>query len=346
LNESHSKKKALLAPAIALTAFLFLVCSASAASASNVNIDENFGHFTLYRAGSSVIKLGSDLHATSVRVYGDRICFENAYLDSHPKEVSTLTLGIHPSADKPVSATLLRMNASAGTGGTVLELEMEDNVSQHVGLLVQNLTPNSYYALYEDGDFVHGRDSNDNGSWRYPIGDVSSTYTLKREQHTAENPPFIAPPGKNPLRIDVRVGKLRGGTFVPSERVGIGRIATVRIKLTSVGEPVEGADVGAWWIPRPTQAKTETIEISEVGGGVYQGSFSVPGDVAPGTYEVSASAEKPGYEKAIGYDTFHVARRVARPGPVEKAVGWMRKHPGMVAVAIIALLLLILIARE
>jgi len=322
---------------------LFLVCS-SVASASSVNIGEDFGHFTLYGAGNSTVRLGSDLHATSVKVYGDRIRFENAYLSKHPKEVSTLTLGIHPSADKPVSATLLRMNVSAGIGETVLELEMEDNVSQHVGLLVQNLTPNSYYALYEDGDFVHGRDSNDNGSWRYLIGDISSTYTLKREQHTAENPPFITPPGRSPLRIDVRVGKLRGGTFTPTERTGIGQIATVRIKLTSDGEPVEGADVGAWWIPRPTQAKTETIGISEVGGGVYQGSFSIPEDVAPGTYEVTASAEKPGYEKAIGYDTFHVARRVARPGPVEKAVGWMRKHPGMVAVAVIALLLLVLIA--
>jgi len=172
-------------------------------------------------------------------------------------------------------------------------------------------------------------------------GYSSSTFTV-RAPITPIAP--IAPSKPRPVKMKVSVGRLKGRTFVPSKRVGVGQIATVRIKLTSRGEPVEGADVGAWWIPRPTQAKTETIEISEVGGGVYQGSFSIPEDVAPGTYEVTASAEKPGYEKAIGYDTFHVVRKVWKPGPVDKVLGWMRKHPGMVAVAIIALLLLVLIA--
>jgi len=171
---------------------------------------------------------------------------------------------------------------------------------------------------------------------------TSDTWTIKTKESGGGAP--IAPAKPQPIKMEVSVGKLKGGTFTRAKALELGDVATVRIKLTSDGEPAEGADVGAWWIPRPAQAKTEAIEISEVGGGVYQGSFSIPEDVAPGTYEVSASAEKPGYEKAIGYDTFHVARRVARPGPAQRAVGWMRKHPGMVAVAIIALLLLVLIA--
>jgi len=172
----------------------------------------------------------------------------------------------------------------------------------------------------------------------------SDTWTIKTKASGGGVP--IGPTGPEPMSIDVKVGRLQGGAFATAKKLELGDIATVRIKLTSDGEPVEGADVGAWWIPKPTQAITKSIEISEIGGGVYQGSFSIPEDVAPGTYEVSAEAEKTGYEKAIGYDTFHVVRRVARPGPVEKALGWAKRHPAIVAVAIIALLLLVLVARE
>jgi len=155
----------------------------------------------------------------------------------------------------------------------------------------------------------------------------------------------IAPVGPQPMTIDVEVGRLEEGTFAKVKELGLGDVATVKIEVTSNGEPVEGADVGAWWIPRPTIGKTESIGISEVGGGAYQGSFTIPENVAPGTYEVSVEAAKSGYEKAYGYDTFRIVPEVAKPGPLDKAVAWARENLTAVAVLIAAIFLFALIAR-
>jgi len=156
----------------------------------------------------------------------------------------------------------------------------------------------------------------------------------------------IGPTGPQPMTVSVEVGSLEEGTFAKAKELGLGDVATVKIKVTSKGEPVEGADIGAWWIPKPAQAKTETIEVSEVGGGAYQGSFTIPENVAPGTYEVSAEVAKSGYEKAYGYDTFRIVPEVAKPGPIDKAVAWARGNLASVAVMVIALLIFLAIVRR
>jgi len=172
----------------------------------------------------------------------------------------------------------------------------------------------------------------------------SDTWTITTKASGGGVP--IAPTKPEPISIDVEVGRLREGTFTKAKALGLGDVATVKIEVTSNGEPVEGADVGAWWIPKPTMGKTETIEISEVGGGTYQGSFTIPKDIAPGTYEVSAEATKSGYEKAYGYDTFEVVKEVAKPGPLDRAVSWARENPAAVAVLVVALLIFVAISRR
>jgi len=172
----------------------------------------------------------------------------------------------------------------------------------------------------------------------------SDTWTITTKASGGGVP--IAPTKPEPITIDVEVGRLEEGTFTKAKALGLGDVATVKIEVTSNGKPVEGADVGAWWIPKPTMGKTETIEISEVGGGTYQGSFTIPKDIAPGTYEVSAEATKSGYEKAYGYDTFEVVREVAKPGPLDKAVGWARENLAAVAVLVVALLIFVAISRR
>jgi len=313
----------------------------------NTAIDENTLKFTrTYNPPSSVEEGLFDIFNREVDS-GGATCIENYQeLGENLFAVTDLNTTLNISDTTPAKGDTITISGTASRAFGTVSL---DNV------------------MVEINGKLHQAGFHENGSWSYrhtvrapkgsevdvkvhlldrgsSVDGTSSTWTFAVQEAPGGAP--IAPAKPQPMRMEVSVGKLKGGTFVPSERVGIGQIATVRIKLTSKGEPVEGADVGAWWIPRPTQAKTETIGISEVGGGVYQGSFSISEDVTPGTYEVSASAEKPGYEKAIGYDTFHVGRRVARPGPAQRAVGWMRKHPAVVAVAIIALLLLILIVRE
>jgi len=172
----------------------------------------------------------------------------------------------------------------------------------------------------------------------------SDTWIIKTKAAGGGAP--IAPVGPKPMSIDVEVGKLREGTFTKAKALGLGDVATVRIKLTSKGKPVEGADVGTWWIPRPLQGKTETIKISEAGGGTYQGSFTIPEDIAPGTYEVSAEATKSGYEKAYGYDTFEVVREIAKPGPLSKVAAWARENLPSVMVLLAAVFLFFALARE
>jgi len=172
----------------------------------------------------------------------------------------------------------------------------------------------------------------------------SDTWTITTKASGGGVP--IAPTKPEPITIDVEVGRLEEGTFTKAKALGLGDVATVKIEVTSKGEPVEGADVGAWWIPKPTMGKTETIEISEVGGGTYQGSFTIPKDIAPGTYEVSAEATKSGYEKAYGYDTFEVVKEVAKPGPIDKAVSWARENLATVAVLVLALLIFVAISRR
>jgi len=172
----------------------------------------------------------------------------------------------------------------------------------------------------------------------------SDTWTITTKASGGGVP--IAPTKPEPISIDVEVGRLEEGTFTKAKALGLGDVATVKIEVTSKGEPVEGADVGAWWIPKPTMGKTETIEISEVGGGTYQGSFTIPKDIAPGTYEVSAEATKSGYEKAYGYDTFEVVRKVAKPGPIDRAVSWARENLAAVAVLVVAFLIFVAISRR
>jgi len=255
------------------------------------------------------------------------------------------TMRVSPGKS-PVYVSVIDANQKADVGEVAWKAKMEDSVSQYVGLHIQNLKPNSYYMLYKNGTEVHGRDSDDEGDWSYTIEDVSSVYTLKREEHVTAPPPPPAPPKKKPLTVEVKTGSLKGGRFIERTNLGLGEVATVRVKLTSEGEPVEGADVGAWWIPKPLMGKTETIEISEVGGGAYQGSFTIPENVAPGTYEVSAEATKSGYEKAYGYDTFRIVPEVAKPGPIDKAVAWVQGNLASVAVMIIALLIFLAIVRR
>jgi len=213
---------------------------------------------------------------------------------------------------------------------------------------------------------LHQADFDENGSWSYrhtvrapkgsevdvrvhlldrgsSIDGISSTWTFKVQEVPGGAP--IVPTKPEPISIDVEVGRLEEGTFKATGKLGLGEVATVRIELTSNGEPVEGADVGAWWIPRPTTGKTETIGISEVGNGIYQGSFTIPDDIALGAYKVSAEATKSGYEKTYGYDTFEVVSKVAKPGPLDRAIGWARENPATVAVLIAAILLFALIAR-
>jgi len=172
----------------------------------------------------------------------------------------------------------------------------------------------------------------------------SDTWVIKTKASGGGAP--IAPVGPKPMSINVEVGRLKGGTFAKAKALELGGVATVRIKVTSKGKPVEGADVGAWWIPKPAQARTETIEISEVGGGAYQGSFTIPEDIAPGSYEVSAEATKSGYEKAYGYDTFSVVREAAKPGPLDKVIAWTRDHLPSAMLLLAAVFLFIALARE
>jgi len=258
-----------------------------------------------------------------------------------------MTMRVDPERS-PVYVSVIDANQKADVGEVAWRAKMEDDVVQYVGLHIQNLKPNSYYMLYKNGTEVHGRDSDDEGDWSYTIEDVSSVYTLKREEHVTAPPPPPAPPKKKPLTVEVKTGSLKGGRFIERANLGLGEVATVQIKVTSEGEPVEGADVGAWWIPKPLMGKIETIEISEVGGGIYQGSFAIPENIALGTYKVSADAQKSGYEKAFGYDTFGIVSKAAKPGPgpLDKVAGWARKNPATVAVLIAAIFLFVLIARR
>jgi len=280
------KKKAHMIPLVILTAFLFLACSASAVSASDVNIDENFGHFTLYGAGDSVVKLGSDLHATSVRVYGDRIRFENAYLGDNPDTASTFTFGIDPSADKPLHVVIRKMDADAGEGETALRMNMWDATHQSMDLTVRGLSGNAEYVLYEDGTVIARDTTTSGGRWNGSIHDVGSTYELVRSKTGTTIP--IIPPEKE-LNIKIRTGHYKKGRFVPTTEFNAGEKVTVVAHLSTDESGVSHGEVNGFWNGNPFAFEDRV-------GNKFVGTFTIPEGTKPGSYLVSVTASADGHQ--------------------------------------------------
>jgi len=326
MNEHHGKKKAILAPAIALTAFLFLICSASATSASNVNIDENFGHFALYGAGDSVVRLGSDLHATSVRVYGDRIRFENAYLGDNPDTASTFTLGIDPSADRPIHVVIRKMNADAGEGETALKMNMWDATHQSMDLTVKGLSGNAEYVLYEDGTVIARDTTTSGGRWNGSIHDVGSSYELVRSETGTTIP--IIPPEKE-LNVKIRTGYYKKGSFIPTAEFNAGERVTVVARLSTDGSGVSHAEVNGFWNGNP-------FTFEDRKGNKFVGQFTIPSDTKPGTYLVSVTASADGHQTKASKSI-----TVRRAGGLN-VVRLLENYWWLVAIIVIILLLIAL----
>jgi len=271
---------------VALTALFSLACSASVANASNVNIGENFGHFTLYSAGNSVVRLGSDLHATSAKVYGDRIHFENAYLGNNPSTASSFTLEIDPSADEPVHIVIREMNADVGEGGAALRMNMWDATHQSMDLTVGGLSGNAEYVLYEDGTVIARDTTTSGGRWNGSIHDVGSSYELVRSETGGTVP--VIPPEKE-LNMKIRTGHYKGESFVPTTRFNTGEEVTVVARLSADGAGVSHGEVNGSWIGKP-------FPFEDRKGNKFVGRFPIPKGTKPGTYLVSITASANGHQ--------------------------------------------------
>jgi len=275
-----------LAPVAALTAFLFLACSASVASASKVDINKDFGYFTLYGAGESHIKLGSDLHATSIKVYGRKIRFENAYLGNNPDTASTFTFGIDPSADEPVHIVMREMDADAGEGETALRMNMWDATHQSMDLTVRGLSGKAEYVLYEDGTVIARDTTTSSGRWNGSIHDVGSSYELVRSETGATIP--VIPPEKE-LNVGIRTGHHKKGRFVPTTEFNAGEEVTVVARLSADGTGISHGKVNGFWNGNP-------FALEDRKGNKFVGQFTIPKATKSGSYLVSVTASANGHQ--------------------------------------------------
>jgi len=267
-------------------AFLFLACSTSAAGASNVNIDDNFGHFTLYGAGSSTIRLGSDLHATSIKVYGSKIHFENAYLGDNPDSASTFSFGIDPSADEPVHIVIREMNANAREGETALRMNMWDATHQSMNLTVRGLSGNAEYVLYEDGTVIARDTTTSGGRWNGSIHDIGSSYELVRSE-TGGTVPTIPPEKK--LNLKLQTGHYKGSSFIPTTKFNPGEEVTVLVRLSADGSGVSHGEVNGSW-------NGNFFPFKDRKGNKFVGQFTIPSGTKPGSYLVSVTASANGHQ--------------------------------------------------
>jgi len=276
------KEKILISVALA-SVFLLLP---SVAGASNVQMDNNFGHFTLYGAGNTIVKLGSDLHATRVQIYGSRIRFENAYLGDNPDTASTFTFGIDPSADEPVHIVIRKMNADAGEGETALRMNMWDATHQSMDLTVRGLSGNAEYVLYEDGTVIARDTTTSGGRWNGSIHDVGSSYELVRSETGTTIP--IIPPEKE-LNMKIRTGHYKKGSFVPTTEFNSGDKVTVVAYLSTDGSGVSHGEVNGFWNGNP-------FAFEDREGNKFVGQFTIPSGTKPGTYLVSVTASADGHQ--------------------------------------------------
>jgi len=316
-------KEKILVSAVLVSVFLL---APSVAKASNVNVDGDFGHFTLYGAGNSVVRLGSDLHAVSVKVYGSRIRFENAYLGDNPDTASTFTFGIDPSADEPVHIVIRKMNADAGEGETALRMNMSDGSGQHVKLWVNGLLGSTEYVLYEDGTVIARDTTSPGGHWEGTISDVGSSYELVRSETGATVP--IIPPGKE-LNVQIRTGHYKEGRFVPTTEFNTGEEVTVVVRLSADGTGVSHGEVNGSW-------NGNFFSFEDRKGNRFVGTFTIPSGTKPGSYLVSVTASANGHQAT------------ASRGITVRGVGGlnierlMKNYWWLVAIIIIILLLIAL----
>lgn len=116
--------------------------------------------------------------------------------------------------------------------------------------------------------------------------------------------------------------------FGVKDRVAVG------VRVTSNGRPVD-AHIEASWTHGGAEEK---IELTEVGKGEYRGNFTVPEGIQEGTYVISVSASKPGYEDASATKAFSVGI-----GPIP---WWAKFQDELVIVALAFLAFLpIIVAR-
>jgi len=141
-------------------------------------------------------------------------------------------------------------------------------------------------------------------------------------------------PSLRPLSISIETGTITKGALVEQSVFGVKDRVAVGIRVTSNGRPVD-ARIEASWAHGGAEEK---IELTEVGKGEYRGTFTVPEGIQEGTYVISVSASKPGYEDASATKTFSVGI-----GPIP---WWAKFQDELVIVALIFLAFLpIIVAR-
>jgi len=119
------------------------------------------------------------------------------------------------------------------------------------------------------------------------IVDITDSNPLEIDltNNTASKDIFISEPCGQ-LKVKASSDKQKYITGVDTE-------AEIIVKVTNLGELIEGADVQAWVID--PNAVNMSVSMSEISPGIYTGLYSFINSSSPGTYRIKVIASKVGY---------------------------------------------------